>query len=50
MTLLNTIITDEERQEVEDAVAHINRTLETGTIIVEHLVDFIDARMPDAQA
>lgn len=44
---LDEYITPEERQEVEDAVARINRALEVGTIIVSALPEFIDARMPD---
>ena len=49
MSDFDKIITPEERAEVEQCVAEINKAMNVGAILAEALPEFIDARMGDGQ-
>jgi len=44
MSNFDWVITPEERKEVEQCVAEINKALNVGAILAENLPEFIDAR------
>jgi hypothetical protein len=49
MSNFDEIITPEEREEVEQCVAEINKALMVGTMLAENLLEFIDARFGDGK-